>query len=149
MTGRLYIRELQVVYRSTTKPRNGIRLEKVRTPPDVVAAFDFLKALPREVFVAVLLDTGLNVLGYETISIGTESASLINPTCAFRAAVITGATNVIFIHNHPTGDPAPSTEDYAVARRLKDAASTLGLGMRDFIVLGNGAYTSLASNGQL
>lgn len=138
MSDRYYIREIEAVYKPCSKPRNGVPLERVSMPHDVVQAFDHLRQLPKEKLVAVLLDVKNNVLGYETVSIGSEDAALTKPTCAFRAAILTGATQVIFVHNHPSGDPTPSAEDQSIYRRLAEGGKLLGVAVLDFIVLGSG-----------
>lgn len=148
MSDRYYIRELEAVYKPGQKPKNGVPLERITNPWDVVQAFDFLRSYPKEVFVAVLLDTKNYVTGYEEVSVGSEDAALTKPTCAFRAAVLTGATQVVFLHNHPSGDPTPSSEDMDIHRRLVEAGKILGVTVLDFIVLGLGSsYASMTQLG--
>ena len=144
---RYHVRELHVTFKPQRKPADTISLQQINGAADVADAFRFLTAHPKETFVALLLDAKSNVLGYETISIGIEDASLVKPTCAFRAAVLLGAIRVVFVHNHPSGDPKPSPEDHAVYRRACDAGEILGIEVLDFIVLGRDAYTSFTELG--
>ena len=145
---KLYVRELEVVYRKKRKPRNGVLLEHLGSADQVYEAFKFLTRYPKEVFVAVLLDNKMRVLGFEMVSMGTETDAAVTPTCAFRAAVQIGAVNMIFIHNHPTGDPEPSQEDRDVYGRLKEAGTLLGIKVLDFIIIGD-SYISLAKQSAL
>jgi DNA repair protein RadC len=56
-----------------------------------------------------------------------------------------GATGIILVHNHPSGDPTPSGEDRAVTRQLADAGRVIGIPVLDHVVIGRGRYVSLAS----
>ena len=145
---RYHVRELQVTVKPARKPANAIPLEHIHQPADVADAFRFLTTHPKETFVALLLDAKSRVLGYETVSIGVEDASLVRPTCAFRAAVLLGAIRVIFVHNHPSGEPEPSSQDHDVFRRVSDAGELLGIEVLDFIVLGRDAFTSFTELGK-
>lgn len=60
-------------------------------------------------------------------------------------AVGEGATGIILVHNHPSGDPTPSGEDRAVTRQLADAGRVIGIPVLDRVVIGRGRYVSLAS----
>ncbi len=97
----------------------------------------------RETFAVVCLDTRQRVLRVQTISIGSLDSALVHPREAFRPAVSAGAWGVIFAHNHPSGDPSPSTEDLAVTRRLIKAGGTLGIKVLDHLVVGDAGWVSL------
>ena len=77
------------------------------------------------------------------ITRGTVDASLVHPREVFREAVASGASAVILVHNHPSGDPAPSGEDRAVTRQMVRAGQTLGLPVLDHVIVGGGRYVSL------
>jgi DNA repair protein RadC len=62
---------------------------------------------------------------------------LVHPREAFRAAILHGATAVVCAHNHPSGDPAPSSADLAVTRRLREAAQAIDIELTDHLVIGN------------
>ena len=97
----------------------------------------------REVFVAVLMDARNQVLGINTVSIGSLTTSIVHPREVFRPAVGEGAAALILVHNHPSGDPTPSAEDRAVTRQLVDAGRVLGIPVLDHVVVGRGSYRSL------
>ena len=92
-------------------------------------------------------DVKLRVLGYEHVGTGIEDACLVNPACAFRAALLVGATRLFCEHNHPSGDPEPSPEDRTLYGRLRDAAKLLGLELTDFLVLGGEHFVSFHQRG--
>ncbi len=93
----------------------------------------------REHFVAMLLDTKNKIIGINTVSIGTLSSSLVHPREIFKAAVLANAASMILCHNHPSGDPAPSSEDLEVTKRQLEAGKILGIQVLDHIVLGDGS----------
>jgi DNA repair protein RadC len=103
-----------------------------------------LADLRKEQFHCLLLDTRNRYLREERVSEGSLTASLVHPREAFRAAVRESASAVIFAHNHPSGDPAPSREDRELTRRLWEAGKVLGIRVLDHVILGNGRYYSFA-----
>ncbi len=113
---------------------------------------DHLMDSPEKVFrllqsVSVGLDTerfwvvGLNrknrLIRYEEVSAGTATSSLAHPREIFREAIRQGAAGVIVVHNHPSGDPAPSRADIEVTRRLREAARVIGIDLLDHVILGH------------
>jgi DNA repair protein RadC len=100
----------------------------------------------REQFCALLLDTKNRLLANVRISEGSLGASLVHPREAFRPAVREAAAAVVFIHNHPSGDPTPSAEDERVTIRLREVGELLGIPVLDHVVVGHGSYYSFADN---
>ena len=117
------------------------------------AAYDFLRPrmahLPREVFVVLLLDVRLRLLRDVWVAEGSGWACAVEPRDALAPAVRAGAAAVVFAHNHPSGDPAPSMEDRALTRRLAEAAALLGIRAVDHLVVASGGYASLRELGEL
>lgn len=70
------------------------------------------------------------------ITSGTATSSLAHPREVFRAAIREGATAVICVHNHPSGDPAPSAADVQVTRQLRDAAKAVDIDLLDHVIVG-------------
>jgi DNA repair protein RadC len=113
---------------------------KITSPQDLVNYFQpRLQHLRKEVFKAVLLDTKHQILKDVTISEGSLSASLVHPREAFLPAIKESAAAVIFIHNHPSGDPTPSAEDKELTQRLTDVGRLVGIGVLDHIIIGTGS----------
>ncbi len=100
----------------------------------------------QERFLALLLDTKNRVTREETISVGTLNCSLVHPREVFASAVRERANAVIVVHNHPSGDPAPSAEDREVTRMLKEAGKLLGIAVLDHIIIGDGRWYSFKEN---
>lgn len=70
------------------------------------------------------------------ITSGTASNSLVHPREVFREAIRQGASAVICVHNHPSGDPAPSSADIKVTRQLRESAKILGIDLLDHVICG-------------
>jgi DNA repair protein RadC len=108
-----------------------------------------LAALDREHFFMITLDNKNRTIGYHTISIGSLATSIVHPRECLKAALLDNAAAVIFLHNHPSGDPAPSREDRDCTNRLASAANILGIRVLDHIVFGESDYYSFADAGQM
>jgi DNA repair protein RadC len=89
------------------------------------------------------------ILGFIEVSVGSMSTSVVHPRDAFRAAILQGASAVILVHNHPSGDPAPSREDFDVTKRMVNAGKILGIKVLDHIIIGDNDYYSFADVSQL
>lgn len=101
----------------------------------------------RESFYAVLLDTKNRLVAKVRISEGSLASALVHPREAFRPAIQAAAAAVIFLHNHPSGDPRPSEEDRRITARLREAGSLLGIPVLDHVVAGASGYYSFADCG--
>jgi len=125
-------------------------LERFTSPSQV---FDFfhheLRDSRKELFLTLLLDGKNRITRKVEISIGSLNQSIVHPREVFAPAVRESAAAVIFIHNHPSGDPAPSREDREITRRLKEAGEILGIRVLDHIIIGDGSYFSFVESGLL
>jgi DNA repair protein RadC len=83
------------------------------------------------------------------ISRGTVNSSLLTPREVFIEALKYHAVSVILLHNHPSGDPAPSKEDLLLTRRMKEAGSILNIPVIDHIIIGDNKYCSFKESGYL
>jgi DNA repair protein RadC len=123
--------------------------KRISHPNDVVNVFQtYLEGLDREHFCIAMLDRKNNILGINTVSIGSVSASIVHPREVFKPAVIIGASGIILCHNHPSGDTNPSNEDIEITNRLKEAGKILGIEIVDHVIIGDDYY-SFMSNGLL
>ena len=91
-------------------------------------------------------DTRNNLIGVFHISSGTVNCSLVSPREIFIKALLSNATYIILVHNHPAQSTNPSTEDLQITKRLVECGNTLNLKMLDHLIIGNG-YTSLKEVG--
>ena len=95
-----------------------------------------LRALTRESLRILLLDTKYRLMRIEEISLGSLNESIAHPREIFRPALIHAAYAIIVVHNHPSGDPAPSEADYRLTRRVAEVASLLQITLLDHIIIG-------------
>ncbi|MDH3998423.1 MAG: DNA repair protein RadC [Desulfuromonadales bacterium] len=108
-----------------------------------------LRHRKKEVFLSLLLDSKNRVIREVQVSEGSLNASIVHPREVFAPIIRESAAAVLFVHNHPSGDPSPSREDMELTTRLRDAGSLMGVRVLDHIIIGSGSYTSLADKGLL
>ena len=106
-----------------------------------------LRDRKKEVFLSLLLDSKNRVLREIQVSEGSLNASIVHPREVFQPVIRESAAAVLFVHNHPSGDPEPSREDLELTSRLRDAGALMGVRVLDHIIIGSGRYVSLADQG--
>jgi len=122
--------------------------QEIDGPEDVVALFDHLRHEKREHLCAVLLDARNAIMRVVTVHIGTLTMSVVGPREVFREAIREGASSLIIVHNHPSGDPTPSPEDVQITKTLAEVGKMLDIPVTDHVILGErGRFTSLRRNG--
>jgi DNA repair protein RadC len=120
----------------------------VRTPKDAAdLLMEELRYLQKEHFVCLFLNTKNHVIGQETLSMGSLNASIVHPREVFRAAIKRSSASIICVHNHPSGDPTPSSEDIQITQRLVEAGDLVGIDVLDHIVIGDQSFVSLKEQG--
>ena len=117
--------------------------------PEQVAAFymEQLRHETTEHVIAAFLNTKLKYLGDRTITVGTINSSIVSPREILIEALKVDAAYIILIHNHPSGDPTPSSEDYQVTNRMRKACDLVGIPLMDHVVIGDNRYVSLKETG--
>jgi len=120
----------------------------IRSPEDGADyVMEEMRQLKQEHFVVLFLDTKNQIIHRQTIFIGSLNASIVHPREVFREAVRRSAASIICIHNHPSGDPAPSQEDIQVTRRLVEAGKMMGIELLDHLIIGDRRFVSLKEKG--
>lgn len=105
--------------------------------------------LKREQLTAVFLDTKLNFIKDEVISVGTVNKSLMDPREIFTLALLNESVQLILLHNHPSGDVTPSRDDILATKREKQCGELLAVRLVDHIIIGGNGYFSLKEHGLL
>lgn len=95
-----------------------------------------MRLLDRESFRVILLNTKNAWIKTCPVSLGSLNASIVEPREVFKDAITASAAGIILAHNHPSGDPTPSSEDIAITKRLMKAGDLLGITVHDHIILG-------------
>ncbi len=103
----------------------------------VADLFAHLRQETREVFATIHLDSKNRLLCVETISIGSLNAAIVHPREVFKSALLSSAAAIVFVHNHPSGDPTPSREDLELTKRLQEAGELLGIRVLDHVIIGS------------
>lgn len=103
----------------------------------------------KEAFVGAFFDAKCKFLGDSVIATGSVSQAFVSPMELFRKALMRSAVMIVILHNHPSGDPAPSEEDIQLTRRVEKGAQLLGLTLADHIVIGDNRYYSFRENHML
>ncbi len=120
----------------------------VKTPEEVVSLVKGrLKDKKKEHFQVLLLDTRSKLIKISEISVGSLDTSIVHPREVFKEALSVSAASVIFVHNHPSGDPSPSEDDIKLTSRLVEAGNLMGIDVVDHIIIGNNRYISLKREG--
>ena len=124
--------------------------QSLRSSEDVFRHFrDDLEKEKRELFYVVLLNNKNKKIRDVKISEGSLTASLVHPREVYNPVIRESAAAVIFVHNHPSGDPAPSPEDIEITRRLKEVGDLMGVRVLDHVVVGRDRYFSFNDKGML
>ena len=141
--------EAPVYYVSEVKRR-----KLYRTPPSIRGPADVYKLMrpryknaDREQFFAVLVNTKNVVLSVELVSVGSLNASVVHPREILKPAILNSAASIILVHNHPTGDAAPSKEDVEFTKRFAKCGELLGINLLDHVIIGADTYHSLKESG--
>ena len=130
---------------SDTEVRNHI------TSPGDAAKFLMprLRHGTHEEFLTILLNTKNRVIKTERIAEGSLTSAVVHPREVFASAIVDHAAAILVAHNHPSGDPYPSSEDRHLTTSLEEAGKTLGIPLMDHIVIGDGRYYSFREHGEL
>lgn len=119
------------------------------SPQQVSDTFQFLMKETKEMFITLHLDGKNRIIAMDVVSIGSLNQSIVHPRSVFMTACLSSAAAIILVHQHPTGDPTPSSEDISITRRLKEAGEIMGINVLDHIIVGNCEYYSFTERGLL
>lgn len=139
---------LEVGKRMASKPRS--MKNKLKSSRAFVEQFSpFMKNLKKEIVKIVLLDPKLQYIKDLTISEGSLNASIVHPREVMIPAIRESAASFALIHNHPSGDPTPSQQDFEITHRLNKTGKIVGINMIDHIIIGGNEFFSFADEGLL
>ena len=128
--------------RISTKPKS--RRINVKCSQDLADYFMAdMRYLKNECFKVLLLNTKSDVIAVESVSKGIINSAVVDPREVFRSAIKHGAMSLVLAHNHPSGNPEPSSADLDVTIRLIDSGRLLGIRVVDHIIIGDGEFVSM------
>ncbi len=123
---------------------------RIERSSDVASIFmEKMRYYKKEHFVSLLINVKGEIIEEVEVSVGDLCSSTTHPREVFIDAVRRSAGSVIFIHNHPSGDPKPSEADIETTKRLAEAGEILGIPVLDHIVIGDGCYISMRAQGMM
>lgn len=150
---RLQLKQIKAVYEvlNVSEDVTGYFTTGTRytAPQQVYEAFRFLMEETKEMFICLHLDGKNKIVCVDLVSVGSLNQSIVHPREVFKTALLSNAAACLCIHQHPTGDPTPSSEDIAITRRLKEAGEIMGIKLLDHIIIGDGEYLSFVERGLL
>jgi len=137
------VRELYSTYLAENMKRGD-----VLSSPESVLKFARVRlaGLTNEAFMVIFLNVKNEVLDYTLLHEGTIDSVAIYPRRIIETALSKHAAGIILVHNHPSGNPAPSREDKALTSEITSAARTLDIRVLDHIVVGKAGYFSFLEN---
>ncbi len=121
---------------------------QIKNAKDVAKLFiPEMAHLEKEHFKGIYLDSRKRIIKQETIFIGSLNESLVHPREIFKIALDENAAAIILLHNHPSGDPSPSSYDIEVTKDLVKAGELFGIQILDHIIIGGNNYFSMKEEG--
>ncbi len=149
---------LAILLRSGTKDRSALELAsrpsarriRIGSARDIAEIFmERMRYYKKEHFISLMLNAKGEIIEESNISVGDLCSSTTHPREVFVDAVRRSAGSVVFLHNHPSGDPEPSEADVETTVRLMEAGAILGIPVLDHIVIGDGNYVSMKARGMI
>ncbi|MBS1992693.1 MAG: hypothetical protein JSS83_19375 [Cyanobacteria bacterium SZAS LIN-3] len=122
---------------------SGIKPRAITSAADLDKFIEPLKHYSEEHFVSFHLSVKFEVIGYQIVSRGTISASLVHPREVFKAALLANSYAIIVAHNHPGGSLTPSREDIETTETLINAGKLLGVSVLDHVIVSSAGFASL------
>ncbi|MBU0756495.1 MAG: DNA repair protein RadC [Nanoarchaeota archaeon] len=124
---------------------NRVKQEKktyINNASDVFALFRLrLTKKKKENFIVLMLDSKNKVIGEEIVSVGILDSAIIHPREIFNPAIKNSASKIILVHNHPSGDSTPSSEDIEITEKLIEAGNLLSITVLDHVIIGEGFWS--------
>ena len=133
-----------------TLVRPGRERPRLNTPRELAAhLLPLYGAHAVEQFGIVMLDTKHRVIRTKIVAVGSLDTTVVHPREVFREATAASAAAIVLFHNHPSGDPSPSTDDLVLTTRLVNAGDVMGIEVVDHLILADQRYYSLVESGRL
>lgn len=128
--------------------REGEERPVIRTAEDAARLIMLdMESLTQEHLRVILLDATRRVMSVPTVYIGSLNMTVVRIAEVFREAIIRNAPTVVLVHNHPSGDPTPSEEDFSLTEKLVEAGKLLDIMVLDHVIIGRGNWVSLRDTG--
>lgn len=134
--------------RIATRPKQ--KKINIASPQEVSNLFiEKMRYYKKEFFKVLLLNTKNEIIMIDEVSIGNLNSAIVHPREVFKNAIRKSASSIILVHNHPSGNPKPSSEDVEITKRLIESGRILGIEVLDHLIIGDGDYFSLKQNAMI
>lgn len=147
------LRQIKAVYETLRVEEEVLNYLKTGSrftaPEQVFETFRFLMQETKEHFTTLHLDGKNRVVCMDVVSVGSLNQSIVHPREVFKSACLSNAAAIILVHQHPSGDAAPSREDIEITKRLREAGDIMGIKVLDHVIVGDGEYVSFVERGLL
>jgi DNA repair protein RadC len=140
--------KLSVLVKESAVNYDDVLLNNAHTIAEMMNAVYRLNQKAEEYVYILALDTKCNLVGVFLLTKGTADRSLVGPREIFVRLFLCGANCFVMVHNHPSGDPTPSTEDLNITKKIKECSNLIGVHFLDHIIVGD-TYCSLSEKGIL
>ena len=132
---------------NTASAKDGVVINQ----PETVANYfmEKMRHKRKECVIMACLDAKCRILKEILLSSGSVNMSLISPREVFLEALRAEAVNIILVHNHPSGDPTPSSSDVECTKWIKNMGDKLDVALLDHIIFGDNCYTSFKEKGYI
>jgi DNA repair protein RadC len=143
------VSEIEISYKPVIKPSEMLKVTCSKDAERILRSIWGSDINYRESFYALYLNRANKVLGYQLISLGGISGTVVDVRCIYQVALKTLSSGVLIAHNHPSGNNEPSDADIKITKKLKDAGKLLDITLLDHLILLPEGYTSMADEGLL
>ena len=123
--------------------------ERIKSPQNVFEHLAEYIDKEQEYFLLLTLAQNSRIIDTHEVTIGILNQSLAHPREIFRRAILDNASGIIVAHNHPSGEPTPSSADSAVTRRLKEVGNVIGIELLDHVIISQQGWYSYLEEGEL
>lgn len=141
----IQIKAIGELTKRLSKPINNMKI-KISNPKDVAdLLMQEMRYEKREIVKLIILNNKNIIQKITKISLGATNSAMVEPKEILLEAIKSQANKIILVHNHPSGDPTPSKDDYRITDRIYECADIMGIELLDHIVIGDGQFTSILS----
>jgi len=136
----------KIEYKLVKEQVSDYHTKQLTSPRDAYDWFKHLEDSDREKFIVVCLDVKNKVVCFDIVGIGSVSHVAVSPREIIKSAILSNASGIILIHNHPSGDCMPSPQDEKLTDNMKRACDMFEITVVDHLIVGKGQYYSIADN---
>jgi DNA repair protein RadC len=141
------VSEIEISYKPLVKPSEMAKITCSKDAERILRSIWGSDINYRESFYALYLNRANKVLGYQLISLGGISGTVVDVRCIFQVALKTLSSGILIAHNHPSGNGDASDADIKITKKLKNAGTLLDITLLDHLILLPEGYTSMADEG--